>query len=356
VFPFSDHVVVYGRRDGNPCFTVLPEEGDRYEIEFAEEAYRLRFGENLEYDTTTLRITFESLLSPPQVIDVDLVTRAQTLVKEREIPGDYQRDRYRQYRIWAETNGVRIPISVCHRRDLDLPAPLLLYGYGAYESVLDPSFDAALISLLDRGVVYAIAHVRGGGEMGRLWHHDGRMAHKSNTFDDFIASAEHLLETGIALPGKLAARGLSAGGLLMGAITVSRPELWRAIVAEVPFVDAINSMLDPTLPLTIGEWEEWGNPAEEEHYRWMRSYSPYENTIPANYPALLATAGLHDQRVKFWEPAKWVAKLREVNTGEHPMLLKTDLGAGHAGPSGRYDAWRDEAFILAFVLDSIAGE
>ncbi|MGH8926441.1 MAG: prolyl oligopeptidase family serine peptidase [Acidimicrobiia bacterium] len=290
------------------------------------------------------------------MIDVDLGTQAQTVVKETEVPGGYRPEAYRQYRIWAEREGTRIPITVCHRQDLALPSPTLLYGYGAYESVLDPDFDPALFSLLDRGVAYAIAHVRGGGELGRLWHLEGRMAKKSNTFGDFIAAAEHLLSEGISAPGGMAARGVSAGGLLMGAVTVWRPDLWRAIVAEVPFVDAINTMLDPSLPLTIGEWEEWGNPALEEQFGWIRSYSPYDNTVPAAYPAVLATAGLHDQRVKYWEPAKWVAKLRTVNAGSERILLKTELGGGHAAPSGRYDAWRDEAFILAFVIDTLTSD
>jgi oligopeptidase B len=202
-------------------------------------------------------------------------------------------------------------------------------------------------------MVYAVAHVRGGGEMGRLWHTAGRMAQKGKTFSDFIGCAEHLIKSGVVAGGALGARGVSAGGLLMGAIATMRPDLWAAIVAEVPFVDAINTMLDADLPLTVGEWEEWGNPALVDDYRWLSAYSPYERTVAADYPAILATAGLNDTRVPYWEPAKWIAKLRTVNQGSRPVLLKTDLGAGHSGRSGRYDAWRQEAFILAYVLAEV---
>jgi oligopeptidase B len=257
-------------------------------------------------------------------------------------------------RSWAETtDGIRIPITLVHLSDLQLPAPTLLYGYGAYESVLDPDFDPAVFPLLDRGCVYAIAHVRGGGEMGRLWHLDGRMEKKINTFNDFIAAAEHLMASGVSEPGRIAARGISAGGLLMGAVTVMRPDLWAAIVAEVPFVDVINTMVDPAIPLTVAEWEEWGNPDLRDNYEYMSAYSPYDNTVARSYPAILATAGFNDPRVAYWEPAKWVAKLRAVNEGTRPILLRTELGSGHSGRSGRYDHWKDEAFILAFVLDQL---
>ena len=352
VLPFGRHLVVTGRRSGNPAISVLPDDGDRFEIEFEEPAYRLGVGENLDYDTTTFRFTYESFLAPRKVIDIDLDTRTQTVVKETPTP-NYEASRYEQRRIWAPVDGVEVPITLVHRKGLMLPAPTLLYGYGAYESSIDPWFDPAQFSLLDRGVVFAVAHVRGGGEMGRLWHERGRMGHKINTFNDFIAAAEFLLEKGVAREGQIAARGVSAGGLLMGAVATMRPDLWAAVVAEVPFVDVVNSMLDPSIPLTVGEWEEWGNPAIADQYRWMKAYSPYEHTGPSDYPAILATAGLNDPRVAYWEPAKWVARLRTVNQGTRPILLKTEMGAGHGGPSGRYDAWRDEAFILAFVLDQL---
>ena len=232
--------------------------------------------------------------------------------------------------------------------------PCLLYGYGSYEASMDPTFSSARLSLLDRDVIFAIAHVRGGGEMGRLWHRNGKMASKVNTFTDFIACADHLVDAGYTSPAMLAARGGSAGGLLMGAVMNLRPELFKAMIAQVPFVDVINTMLDETLPLTVIEWEEWGNPAIPEQYEWMRSYSPYDNVQPVEYPAMLVTAGLNDPRVAYWEPAKWVAKLRATATFRGPLLLKTEMGAGHGGPSGRYDAWREEALIQSFLLDQIA--
>lgn len=351
--PFHDHVVVKGRKAANPVITVLAETGASFDVSFDDDAYRLALGENREYETAKVRVVYESMLTPRRVIDINLDNGEQAIVKETEVPGGYDPDHYVCFRIWAEGSGVRIPITVVHQKDLELPAPTLFYGYGAYESVLDPWFDPALFPLLDRGVVYAVAHIRGGGEMGRLWHLDGRMEKKVNTFADFIAAAEHLLHRGIAAPGRLAARGISAGGLLMGAVTVMRPDLWAAIVAEVPFVDVINTMLDPGIPLTVPEWEEWGNPALPDQFQYMSAYSPYDNTVPTSYPAILATAGLNDPRVAYWEPAKWVARLRIANTGSNPILLRTELGAGHSGRSGRYDAWHDEAFVLAFVLDQL---
>jgi oligopeptidase B len=230
----------------------------------------------------------------------------------------------------------------------------VLYGYGSYEVSIDPSFSSARVSLLDRGVVFAIAHVRGGGEMGRRWYEDGKLEHKPNTFTDYVACAQQLIAEGYASPERLAARGGSAGGLLMGAVANLRPDLFRAIVSEVPFVDCLTTILDETLPLTVTEWEEWGNPvADLEIYKVMKSYSPYDNVEAKEYPAMLVTGGLNDPRVQYWEPAKWVAKLRVTKTGAEALLLKMEMGAGHAGPSGRYDAWRDEAFVLAFLLDQL---
>jgi oligopeptidase B len=250
-------------------------------------------------------------------------------------------------------------VSVVHRAGLELPAPCVLYGYGAYEISIDPSFSHHRLSLLDRGVVFAIAHVRGGGEMGRAWYENGRMEHKANTFSDFIACARHLVDAGIAAPDTVAGRGGSAGGLLIGAVANRAPELFRALVAEVPFVDCVTTMLDDELPLTVGEWEEWGNPlADESAYRRMLTYSPYDNVSgtnadgsPRRYPDLFVTGGLNDPRVAYWEPAKWVAKLRDLSPASR-VLLRTELGAGHGGPSGRYDAWKEEALVYAFLLDA----
>jgi oligopeptidase B len=253
-----------------------------------------------------------------------------------------------------------VPISLVHKRGLALPAPCLLYGYGAYEHSIDPSFSPHRLSLLDRGMVYAVAHVRGGGEMGRAWYENGRMEKKANTFSDFIACATHLVAEGIARPDALAGRGGSAGGLLIGAVANEAPELFAALVAQVPFVDVLTTMLDADLPLTVGEWEEWGNPlADEAAYERMFSYSPYDNVTGRNpdgsartYPSLLVTGGLNDPRVSYWEPAKWVAKIRARSPSTR-VLLRTEMGAGHGGPSGRYDAWKEEALVYAFLLDAL---
>jgi oligopeptidase B len=245
-----------------------------------------------------------------------------------------------------------------HRKDvpLDGTAPALLYGYGSYEYPVDPTFSSIRLSLLERGFVFAIAHIRGGGELGRHWYEDGKLLHKRNTFSDFIACAEHLIADGYTSSDRLGARGGSAGGLLMGATMVQRPDLFRAVVAEVPFVDVVTTMLDPSIPLTVTEWEEWGNPNEADFYRYMKSYSPYDNVRATEYPALFVTAGLNDPRVAYWEPAKFVAKLRATKTDDRLLVLKTEMGAGHGGPSGRYDAWRDEALVLAFLLDQLTGD
>ena len=352
----ADHIVVAGRREGLSSITVIPDDGDRFDLEFDEAVYTIGIGRNLEYDTGILRIGYQSLVTPPRVIDVDLRSREYTVVKETPVLGGYQPSDYISERLWANApDGMRIPISVVHRKDLDRrePVPLLLYGYGSYEATIDPWFSAGRLSLLDRGAVFALAHIRGGGEMGRSWYEQGKMKHKMNSFTDFIAAAEHLIAEDWTTSDQLVIRGGSAGGLLMGAATTMRPELFRAVVAEVPFVDVINTMLDETIPLTVIEWEEWGNPKQADDYGWMRAYSPYDNTAADAYPAMLVTAGLNDPRVAYWEPAKWVARMRAISRHRGPLLLKTELGAGHMGPSGRYDAWKDEAFVLAFVLEQM---
>jgi oligopeptidase B len=270
----------------------------------------------------------------------------------------YDPDAFETRRVWATApDATKVPISLVHRRGLALDgsAPLLLYGYGSYEVSIDPTFSSTRVSLLTRGVVFAIAHVRGGGELGRHWYEDGKLDRKRNTFTDFVACAEHLVAEGYTSTDRLVARGGSAGGLLMGAVTNLRPALFRAIVAEVPFVDCLTTMLDETLPLTITEWEEWGDPAHDAAmYEYIKSYAPYDNVTDEPYPALLVTAGLNDPRVQYWEPAKWVARLRATVTAPTaPLYLKTELGAGHHGPSGRYEAWEEEALVLAFVLDQV---
>ncbi len=318
-------------------------------------------GPNPEPDVTTLRFGRTSMVTPTSVLQIDLDTREETLLKQEPVLGDFDASNYTTQRIWAEANdGTPVPISLVYRRDLHLPAPCLLYGYGAYEISIDPTFSPHRLSLLDRGVVFAVAHVRGGGEMGRAWYEEGRMEHKSNTFSDFIACARHLVAQGIARSDAVAGRGGSAGGLLMGAVANEAPDLFAALVAQVPFVDVLTTMLDADLPLTVGEWEEWGNPlADESAYERMLSYSPYDNVSGHNpdgsvrtYPQLLVTGGLNDPRVSYWEPAKWVAKIRSLSPSTM-VILRTEMGAGHGGPSGRYDAWKEEALVYAFLLRAL---
>jgi oligopeptidase B len=278
------------------------------------------------------------------------------LLKRQPVLGGYDPARYRTERVWATADdGTRVPISLVYREDRapDGRGPALLYGYGAYEHSLDPLFSSLRLSMLDRGFLYAIAHVRGGGELGRRWYEDGKLLHKTNTFTDFVACARHLVAEGWTSADGLVARGGSAGGMLMGAVVNLAPQLFKAVVAEVPFVDCLTTILDDTLPLTVLEWEEWGNPKDDaEAYAYLKSYSPYDNLSAGPHPEMLVTAGLTDPRVSYWEPAKWVAKLRATDPDAR-VLLKTEMGAGHQGPSGRYDAWRDEAFVLAFVLRSV---
>jgi oligopeptidase B len=363
---FADHVVVHGRSDGFTAIWRLdPTTGETRRLTTDEPGGTIAPGANPSFDTDTYRLSYQSLRTPPSVYDEDLRTGDRVLRKRLPVlggfdPADYDTALERA----VAADGTEIPISLVWRTDArptDGPAPLLLYGYGAYEASMDPWFSIARLSLLDRGVVFAIAHVRGGGEMGRRWYEDGKFGHKANSFTDFVACARHLVDTGRTAPDRLAARGGSAGGLLMGAVANLAPELFRAIVAEVPFVDPLTTMLDPTLPLTVIEREEWGDPLNDaEAYDWIAGYSPYENVGDGRYPAILATAGLSDPRVGYHEPTKWVARLRDridhaddATLAGRPVVLKVELGSGHAGPSGRYDAWRDEAFVLAFVLASI---
>jgi len=311
-------------------------------------------GWNPEPDATSLRIEQTSLVQPRTVADVDLASGAVTVRKQQPVLGGYERSDYRTARLWATApDGERVPVSIVHRADASLPAPCLLYGYGAYETSSEPVFSALRLPLLDRGVVYAIAHVRGGGELGRQWYLDGKLSAKEHTITDFVACAQLLIDVGVTVPSHLAARGRSAGGLLMGAIVNRAPELFAAVVAEVPFVDCLTTMLDESLPLTVGEFEEWGDPVRDpEAYSTIKRYSPYDNVGTTDHPRIFATGGLHDPRVGYWEPAKWVAKLRDHDP-EATVLFRPDLSAGHGGASGRYDAWRDEALVYAFVLDAV---
>ena len=327
---------------------------------------------NAEYQTDWLRVQIGSMIAPRYVADLNVYTGEKLIRKQQTVKGGYEQSNYVTGRLWVTaSDGVRVPVTVVARRgvlvegaDGDLvapaPAPLLLYGYGSYEVSMDPYFSAMRLSILDRGAIFAVAHVRGGGEMGRAWYEMGRLEQKPTTFSDFVAVARDLLDRGWTTSEQLAARGGSAGGLLMGAVMNLAPELFACVLAEVPFVDALTTMLDASLPLTVGEWEEWGNPdASAVSYRVMKSYSPYDNVTatnadgsPRRYPRLLATCGLNDSRVGYWEAAKWVLKLRDVNPANE-AFLKVEMGAGHAGPSGRYDSWRDEAHGLAFILSAI---
>ena len=377
VDPFAGHLVVYEREGGETRIRVIDAAtGQSSPVDKPESPSTVWAGANPEYDSTMLRYEYTSLVTPGSVYELDLTTGDTVLLKRQPVLGDFERDRYRTERRWAVADdGTRVPLSVVYRPDLvAVPgagepsssgarspgAPCLLYGYGSYEASMDPTFSSLRLSLLDRGFIFAIAHVRGGGEMGRAWYEEGKLAAKPNTFTDFVACARSLIDHGWTSPDRLVARGGSAGGLLMGAVANLAPELFRAVVAEVPFVDCLTTILDDSLPLTVLEWDEWGNPVEDpEIYRVMKSYSPYDNVrsvddrgTPVRYPDILATAGLTDPRVGFWEPAKWVAKLRAANP-DNRVLLKTEMGAGHGGPSGRYDAWKDEAFVYAFILDAL---
>jgi oligopeptidase B len=352
---FSRHLVISLRRDGLTGLRVIADGSTAsYDMEFPEPLYSVGLAGNPEYETSSVRIAYTSLITPDAVYDVDLVTRTMTLRKQKPVLGGYRPDDYEQFREWATApDGTRVPISIVTRKGVrrDGSAPALIYGYGSYEHSIDPYFSIARLSLLDRGVVFAIAHVRGGGEMGRQWYEQGKMLAKRNTFTDFVAAAEALVRSRWTSADRLVARGGSAGGLLMGAIANIAPEAFAGVLAEVPFVDPLTSILDPSLPLTVTEWEEWGNPIESaEVYAYMKAYSPYENVTKQNYPRILAVTSLNDTRVLYHEPAKWIARLRAV-APDGTYLLKTEMGAGHAGPSGRYDAWKEEAFNIAWILD-----
>ncbi|OLC27374.1 MAG: oligopeptidase B [Actinobacteria bacterium 13_1_20CM_2_65_11] len=352
-----NHVVLGQRSDGLQRLEVLDStSGELHIVDQPDAAYTAYAGSNPVYDSTVMRFFYTSLNAPWSAFDYDMNTRERTLVKEQPVRGGYNRADYVTDRLWATSaDGVQVPLSIVYRRGLTKNGanPTLLYGYGAYEMPSDPMFDAARLGLLDRGFVYAIAHVRGGGELGREWYEDGKFLEKTNTFDDFIACAGELIEQRYTNPRRLAIRGRSAGGLLIGAVLNARPDLFACAVAQVPFVDALTTMLDESIPLTVNEYEEWGDPNDPEFYEYMKTYSPYDNVHRTTYPAVLATAGFNDPRVPYWEPAKWVAKLRSATLSARPILLKTDLGSGHSGPSGRYESWREEAFVSAFVVDQL---
>jgi oligopeptidase B len=330
--------------------------GAAHAIEFPEPAYDTGVGANPEFESTTLRFKYSSLVTPPSVFDYGMESRTRELKKEQAVLGGFDKAQYQCERLFAKAvDGVEIPISLVFRKGFqrDGKTPLLLYGYGSYGISIDPSFRSDRFSLINRGWAFAIAHIRGGADMGETWHDAGKMLNKKNTFTDFIACAEFLVANHYTSPSRMAINGRSAGGLLMGAVTNMRPDLFGAVIAGVPFVDSLNTALDATLPLTVGEYEEFGNPANKEFYDYMKSYSPYENVVAKEYPAILAQAGLNDPRVSYWEAAKWTAKLRVHKQDTNVLLLKTNMGSGHFGSSGRYDYLKEIAFEYAFLLNQI---
>ena len=351
---FTDHLVVQERRGGLVHLRVRPWEGDgAHDIAFDEPTYDAYVSTNREADTRVLRFGYESLTTPASTYDYDMVTRTRTLLKREEVVGDFDPSRYRAARLTATApDGESIPISLVSRvgTACDGTHPLLLHGYGAYGISMDATFSSARLSLLDRGFVFAIAHVRGGQELGRRWYDDGRLGNKPNTFSDFVACADHLVAERFTNPDRLFAVGGSAGGMLVGAVLNMRPDLFAGAVAVVPFIDVVTTMLDDSIPLTTGEYDEWGNPHERAAFDDILAYSPYDNVEAKDYPALLVLAGLHDSQVQYWEPAKWVAKLRSLKTDANRLLLKTNMDAGHGGVSGRYRRYRETALQYAFLL------
>jgi len=341
------------REGGLPIIEVHPQGLPAYRVELPDAAYSLYVQDSLEFVSPRIRLRYQSLNRPAQVRQLELANGAQQVLKETPVLGPFDPDAYVSQRLWATAaDGTQVPISLVQRRtDVGKPVPLYLYGYGAYGESLDPWFSHARLSLLERGVAFAIAHVRGGGELGEAWYRAGKQEHKHNTFGDFIACAEHLIAQGVTRAEQLAISGGSAGGLLIGAVLNQRPELFKAAIAEVPFVDVLNTMLDPELPLTVTEYDEWGNPEEPEVYERIKAYAPYENVRAQAYPALLVIAGYNDSRVQYWEAAKWVARLRVTKSDDNPLLLKTEMGAGHGGMSGRYQGLRDVALEYAFVFN-----
>jgi oligopeptidase B len=351
---FKDYLVLGELSEGLPRFTVRDlRSGESHPVSFPEPAYAAFPGAMYEWDSDRLRYNYQSLLTPSSVFDYDMGKRESKLLKQTEVLGGFDRARYQSERVWAPApDGVKVPVSLVYRKGVprDGSAPLLLTAYGSYGFPNPVTFSSNRLALLDRGVVFAIAHIRGGGELGKPWHDQGRMRQKKNTFTDFIAAAEFLVAQKYCSPRRLAVTGGSAGGLLMGAVTNMRPDLFKAVVSKVPFVDVINTMLDASLPLTAGEWEEWGDPRKPEDYAYMKTYCPYTNLAASDYPALLVTTSFNDSQVMYWEPAKYVAKLRTLKTDGNPLLLKTNMAAGHGGASGRYDYLREVAFDYAFIL------
>jgi len=350
---FKNHLAINERRNGLRLIRIFDmKKNSDHIIKFEEEDYTAYISKNLEYNSEILRIVYTSLKTPQSTYDYNMKNKKLTLLKQKEVPAGYNPDDYITTRIFATArDGTKVPVSLLYKKDMaKFPNPLYLEGYGSYGDCFDPEFDSNIFSLVDRGFIYAIAHIRGGGEFGREWYENGKLLKKKNTFHDFIACAKELITKNYTSSDKLVIKGASAGGLLMGAVTNEAPELFKAVIAKVPFVDVLTTMLDDSLPLTVTEWEEWGNPRKEEYYFYIKSYSPYDNVRPISYPNMLITAGLNDPRVQYWEPVKWTAKLRELNTSDNLILLKIDMDKGHMGSKGRYDYLKDIAFEYAFIL------
>lgn len=357
---FKKFMVVTERTNGLINLRVMNKEaGNEHYIEFEEETYTAGPSVNLDFDAETLRISYTSLTTPSSVIDYNMVTKEKTVLKEQEVlGGKFDKNNYVAERIYATApDGVQVPISLVYRKDLDRSKtnPLLLYGYGSYGASMDVYFSSVRLSLLDRGFIYAIAHIRGGEDLGRQWYEDGKLLKKKNTFTDFIACGEHLVNEKYTNTNQLYAMGGSAGGLLMGAVINMKPELWHGVVAAVPFVDVVSTMLDESIPLTTGEFDEWGNPKDEKYYYYIKSYSPYDNVEAKDYPNMLVTTGYWDSQVQYWEPAKWVAKLRELKTDNNTLIMHCNMEVGHGGASGRFESLKEVAMEYAFILD-LAGK
>jgi oligopeptidase B len=351
---FADHAVLSEWENGLEQIEIVDfKQNQRHRIAFPEPVYSTSLSSNREFSTNVLRYNYQSLTTPSSVFDYDMNSRKASLLKQTEVPGGFDKNNYKAERVFATaSDGTKIPMSVVYRKTvkLDGSAPALLYGYGSYGISIPPTFSASRLALLDRGVVFVIGHIRGGGELGEPWRDAGRMMNKINTFTDFIACAEHLVNNKYTAKDRLVIQGGSAGGLLMGAVANMRPDLFKAVVAQVPFVDVLNTMLDASLPLTTSEYIEWGNPNEKAAYDYMKKYSPYDNIHKADYPAMLVKVSLNDSQVPYWEGSKLVAKLRDLKTDKNPLILKVNMGAGHGGASGRYDAIHETAFDYAFML------
>lgn len=355
---FKDYMVLSERKNGITQLRVRPWSGEEHYISFEEEAYVAGTSINPDFDSEVLRFTYTSLTVPFSTYDYNMRTKSRELLKREEVVGGYNPEDYKSERVYVTArDGAKIPMSIVYKKSFqkDGVQPLLLYGYGSYGASMDPYFSSSRLSLLDRGFGFAIAHIRGGEELGRAWYENGKLLNKKNTFTDFIDCAEYLIQNDYTNSDKLFAMGGSAGGLLMGAVANMRPDLWKGIIAAVPFVDVVTTMLDETIPLTTFEYDEWGNPNDKTYYDYMKSYSPYDNLESKNYPAMLVTTGLHDSQVQYWEPAKWVAKLREMKTNQEPLLLHTNMDAGHGGQSGRFRRFKETALEYAFLLD-LAGK